>query len=1155
MTTLRSSSRNSRFIPKMGMFICLAFTLLFLTCKEKRPFLDDPDGLREVEETITAPDPLLKLLPVSQTGLDFQNIILETDEDNFYTNGVKYNGGGLAILDVNNDNLQDLYFVSVNGKNKLFLNQGGFKFKDITDQAGVGAANGFKTGVAIVDINNDGWQDIYVCRAGVAGGDIRRNLLFINNGDQTFTNQAKAYHLDIASASTSANFFDYDNDGDLDLYLLNYPSSGEYSNIFETKYAPDGKTIIPITKPKAPEDSDLLLRNDGAPQPDGSGGFTNVAEKSGIWNSAYGLSVAVSDLNRDGFPDVYVSNDFVRPDNYYINNGNGTFTDKLQESFWHTSRHTMGSDLTDFDNDGLIDLFTVDMMPITNYRLKTTKVTMTQALYSTTIQAGYYEPVVRNVLQRNNGNGTFSDVGCLADVHATEWSWSGLVFDMDNDGNRDIHVTNGYRRNVNDNDFFEFQFEEIIKLVDSNNLKAYFNDIHQFLRLIPTYKSRNSCFRNQGNWTFENMEGKWLTLPATWSNGAAWTDLDNDGDLDLVVNNMEDQPFVYQNLTREKSQGNYLQVKLRGSAQNRDAIGASALLFYNGKQQYLELNPIRGIFSSVENLFHFGLGQAGKADKLVVRWPDGKTQTITDIPANQRLELNYADASGYVRHLVPLQPQNQYFQEVTRTAGLNFQHRENAFNDFEAWPLNMIRESDLGPLMAVGDVNGDGWDDLFIGNAFDQPAALFIQTANQQFRPASTATWEQDKIYEDHDAAFFDADGDGDQDLYVVSGGMEAVSDQAWQDRLYLNDGKGNFSKAPDALPLINTVGMRVLSSDFDQDGDQDLLVGGRVTGSNWPLTPRTLLLQNDGTGHFTNATERLAPALERCGMITDMLLAELDGQPGPELVVCGEWMPIQVFRFSGSQWVPAELPGFEKSDGLWSSLAVADLDGDGDLDLLAGNLGLNSRLKASETAPIRVFAGDFDDNRTLDPIVTLPEAGKDYPMVQKMVMHKHIPKTKKKYLFSRDYSQATIEDMFPEDKLNSALQLAAYTLETCWWENQNGRFVRHALPPQAQVSPVQAMICADFTGDGLQDILMAGNKYGLEVETNRLDAGNGTLLQGNGKGQFTFVENYQSGLWANREVRDVAVLRGTGGRSVLVVSNNNGPLQAFAVKKTPYLQ
>jgi hypothetical protein len=743
-------------------------------------------------------------------------------------------------------------------------------------------------------------------------------------------------------------------------------------------------------------------------------------------------------------------------------------------------------------------------------------------------------------------------VACLAQLSKTHWSWSGLLADFDNDGLRDISVTNGYRREITDRDFMQFT------LLDLRRAGAHPRDVYpnfdDFLNLLPTYKPRNFIFQNKGEWQFEDMGGKWATLPASWSLGSAWADLDNDGDLDLVVNNLEDPAFIYQNLAREQGKGNCLQLKLQGSAQNPMAVGASALIEYaGGKRQYQELFPTRGIFSSVEHLLHFGLGNTSKVDKIVVRWPDGKTQTLTSVPANQRLALKHADASGHVAHIGPAPSAPQFFEEKTASlSGIDWAHEENPFNDFEAWPLNPWKETELGPFAAKGDVNGDGLDDFFIGNTFDKPAALFIQTPDGRFRRSNAALWQQEKVYEDHGALFFDADSDGDQDLYVVSGGMEATTPLAWQNRLYLNDGKGNFGKASDALPVIKDVGLRARAYDFDGDLDLDLFIGGRVSGGKWPLTPRSFVLQNDGKGKFEDVTAQVAPDFERCGMVTDFHFADLDGDGATELVAVGEWMPVTVFRFAGGKYVNATAQfGLEKSNGLWNCLSVKDLDGDGDPDITGGNLGLNTRLTAAPELPLRVYAADFDNNGQLDPIVAYGENGKTFPLMQRDVLVTQIPALKKKFIYARPYAQATIDKIFPQNELDAALNLTANTLETCWWENQGGKFVQRKFPTQAQISPVNDLIIEDFTGDGYTDVLMAGNKYGFEVETNRCDAGNGVLLRGDGKGNFHFVENLVSGFWAMKEARDLVLLRSGRGEKLLLVANNHDKPQLFKLKKS----
>ncbi|MBI5914973.1 MAG: VCBS repeat-containing protein [Bacteroidetes bacterium] len=1102
------------------------------------------------EETLTASEPLLKLLSAKETGIDFQNNIAETFENNITTNINISNGGGVAIADINNDGLPDVYFISSTGKNKLFQNMGGMKFKDITDAAGVGSEGGFEINGTVVDINADGYLDFYVCRAGPIENDERRNRLFVNNGDLTFTERAKEYGLDDISASTGANFFDYDGDGDLDLYLLNYPADFSFTNKIDVRPTADKKTVEPNLAPKSPHDTDRLYRNDG-PLQNGKGGFKDVSKEAGIWNFAYGLSVSVEDFNGDGWPDVYVGNDFLQPDFLYINNGNGTFTDQLRQYFRHISQHTMGTELADFDNDGLFDLFAVDMLSHSHYRNKTLPATNPQSKYTSLINYGYFEPVVRNVLQRNNGNGTFSDIGCLASVFNTDWSWSGLFADLDNDGLKDLSVTNGYRRELTDIDFINFEFSEIKN--KNTPINVQFKDINDFLKLIPTYKIRNFFFQNKGDWKFENMSGKWMTVPASWSNGAAYADLDADGDLDYVVNNIDDDAFVYENLARQQTGNNFLQFKLAGSPQNPMGVGASVSLFYEGQQQYAKMNPTQGIFSSVEHLLHFGLGKVQKVEKVLIRWPDGMAQTLTDVPVNQHITLRYSDAKekGTPRQGAATLGSPTLFKDQTAASGLDFLHEENEYIDFESYFLLPWKISEQGPLMAAADVNGDGLTDVFIGNSFEKPARLYLQNPNGKFSATSNAAWEATKQYEDHGAHFFDADIDGDPDLFVISGGAEAVappnSPSPWQCRLYINMGKGNFVHAPNAIPDMQDVGLRACSFDFDADGDNDLFIGGRIAPGKYPTIPQSHILRND-RNRFAEVTNEVGPEFGQVGMVTDLAWANIDSDPAPELIVTGEWMPLTVFKLTGGklQKMDAAALGFDKSNGLWNRLAIADLDKDGDLDLVTGNFGLNSRFTASAEAPMLCYANDFDKNGSIDPVMAVYEKDKIYPLVQRDVLIKQMPFLKKRFIYAKDFAKATIPDIFPKKDLDAGLTLRAFTLETCWWENQGGKFVRRSLPTQAQVSPVFGILVGDFNGDGNPDLLMAGNKYGMEVETNRCDAGNGTLLAGDGKGNFTWANNLQSGFWAMKEVRDLALLQAPNGKVKVVVSNNHDKVQVY---------
>lgn len=1111
-----------------------------------------PDKFHDEEPTLTAKQPLLQLLKPEETGIDFQNLIVETAENNVTTNINIYNGGGVAIADINNDNLPDIYFVCSNGKNRMYLNEGNLKFKDITDASGLASEEGFETAVTAVDINADGFLDFYVCRGGPKEDEMRRNKLYVNNGNLTFSERAREFGLDDISASSGAAFLDGDEDGDLDAYVLNYLTDINYASKIDVIFDENGKPI-PNLVPKKEHDTDRYFRNDGPPSilADGKGGFVDVSKESGVWNFGFGLSVSVSDFNRDGHQDIYVGNDFFQPDMLYISDGKGKFTNRLADYFRHTSQSTMGTDLSDFDNDGFVDLMAMDMLPAKNKRHKLLSTTNSLSRYLSMVQNNYFEPVTHNVLQRNNGNGTFSEIACLAGVFKTDWSWSGLVADYNNDSRRDLYVTNGYRREIGNRDYFEFLLPDMAKKI-SQQATDPTKGVRMIIDALPTYKLCNYIFQNEGDWKFTDKSGDWATMKASWSCGAAWSDLDADGDLDLIVSNLEDPAFIYKNVSREENKGNFLQAKLHGSPQNPFAVGASVLIEYgNGEKQFQEMSPNRGIFSSSEHLIHFGLGQVAQIEKLSVRWPDGKFQIMTNVPTNQRLQLDWKNASGNIATLVPSYSGPVMMTEKAKALGVDFVHQENKYIDFENYPLVPWYETDLGPLMAKGDVNGDGLDDFFVGNAFSRPAALYVQLPNGSFKASNVPIFEAEKVFEDHGAVFFDLEGDGDQDLFVVGGGAEALkanSQVAWQGRLYINtDGKGTFGKAnPANMPSNMGVGLRVTAFDYDKDGDQDLFIGGRVTPERWPIKPPSYVFRND-RNRLVDVTAEVGGDFAQCGMVTDLSWADIDQDGQAELVVVGEWMPVSIFKLTGGKLQNVtEQFGLGKSNGLWFSLKLADLDKDGDLDIVTGNMGLNTRFMASADAPLGCYAKDFDNNGTLDPIMTMFEGKKNYPMAQKENIVKQIPSLKKKFLYAKDYALATIEDVFPQKDLDAALHLVAYDLETCWWENQGGKFVRHGLPRQVQASAIQGIVLEDMNGDGNLDMLLAGNKYHLEIEGGRCDAGNGAFLAGDGKGNFSWVNNLQSGFWATREARDMLLLKGAGGKRYVLVSNNSGPLQIF---------
>ncbi|MCB0522006.1 MAG: VCBS repeat-containing protein [Lewinellaceae bacterium] len=1116
-------------------FLLLIFPIAF-SCKN-----NDTAPAAPEQEAAAPADARFELLPAAQTGVHFSNTIKEDFTNHILINSYLYNGGGVAVLDVNNDGLQDLYFSATQEPNRLFLNKGNFQFEDITEKAGVAALGGVKTGVTVVDINADGLQDIYVCRSGMQPTPDRANLLYINNGDLTFSEKANEYGLADRSASNHANFFDYDLDGDLDVYLLNHPVAFQEVNRVTAKEV-DGQYI----RNKDPLDeweSDKMYRNDG------NGHFTNVSREAGISNRAWGLSVTVSDFNNDGYPDIFVGNDYIEPDLLYINNRNGTFSVQTDQYFRHMSNHTMGVDVADFNNDGLVDVVALDMVAETNQRQKELMTTMILDRYNNLVRFHYGHQIMRNVLQVNTGanpseeGAVFSDIGVLSGIWNTDWSWSPLLADFDNDGLKDLYITNGYRRDISNLDYLNYTApQELAKGLNQERFKT----IEDYLKLIPTTPLRNYMFKNKDGLDFENISTQWGFVQPSYSNGSAYADLDNDGDLELVVNNIIGDVFIYKNKSVEKGGGNWLQVKLKGSGKNPFGTGTKVRITYDGgKTQYQEMTPTRGFFSSSQPILHFGLGNTASIEKLEVRWmPDGKVQNLGNVKANQVLTLNYNDAQpGKWETPTPASP----LFKTASNLGINFRHKEDEFIDFNRERLLPHKFSNLGPSIAVGDVNGDGLEDFFVGGARDQAGALFVQQPNSTFKQTPGQGWEQDASYEDMGAAFFDADGDKDLDLYVASGGSTYDANSAnYQDRLYLNDGKGRFARAADALPQITASGSCVRPYDFDKDGDLDVFVGGLVSPGLYPTAPMTCLLKNDG-GKFTEVCDQVSPALHLLGMVNDFIWADLDGDKQEELIVAGEWLPVTIFKNSnGKLENKTSAFGLENTTGWWNCLAAADLDNDGDMDLVAGNLGLNSRLKATATEPLELFAKDFDNNGSLDPVLAYYNGGKLYPLPLRDNLIKQIPSLKKKFVYYTDYGKATLDQVFSSSELETSQHYQAKTFTSSWFENKDGKFLQHPLPTEAQFAPINKIQVGDYNGDGHQDLLMVGNSSSPDVETGRYDAGNGVLILGDGKGNFKTMPNRDSGFWATKEARDLEKVKLANGKTLFLIANNNDVIETY---------
>ncbi|GAC1646872.1 MAG: VCBS repeat-containing protein [Gemmatimonadaceae bacterium] len=1070
-------------------------------------------------------------MPASFTGVAFENRVSDTREQNVFTYRNHYNGGGVALGDLTGDGLPEIVLTSNEGGARLYLNEGHFRFRDVTDEAGLRSNGSWTTGVTLADVNGDGLLDIYVCHAGNEQGKHRANELFINQGVNshgvpTFKEMAAAYGIAGGGYSTQAVFFDYDRDGKLDLLLIN--NSPRPVSSFGFRNTRDVRDSLGGAR---------LYHNEG-------GHFVDVSEKAGILGSeiGFGLGVVVTDVNRDGWPDIYVSNDFFEHDYLYINKGDGTFVEAMERQLPHSSYFSMGLDIADINNDGWPDIYTTDMLPEDEYRLKTTTSFDKWDIYQTKLRNGYGYQFMRNMLQLNNGNGTFSDIGQMAGVARTDWSWGALIADFDLDGYKDIFVTNGIAKDLTSQDYIASLANQTAAATVAKGGRV---DFLGLVNAMGSTRLSNYAFRNRGDLTFVNESRAWGLDTPSFSNGAAYADLDGDGTLDLVVNNVNQEAFVYRNNARTvRPENRFLQVRLEGEGLNRFAIGAKVTVRSGAEQFYQELEPTRGFQSSVDYVLTFGVGQRAVVDSVSVEWPDGRMSILRRVATNERLTIRQTEATAQApAHVIPVSP---LFTDVTAQIGLEYVHRANDFVDFDREPLIPKLLSTEGPFVAVGDVNGDGLDDMFIGGAKGQAGQLLIQQPDGRFVRSNPGLFEQDSVSEDLGAVFFDANGDGYPDLYVVSGGNEFSADApALQDRLYLNDGHGRFHKTTNSLPRETVSGSRVVAADYDGDGDIDLFVGGRVVPWRYGLTPRSMLLQNDGHGHFADVTDRLAPGLANVGMVTDAVWRDVDGDGRLDLVVVGEWMPITIFRnMGGGRLKRMNVPGLEKSHGWWNRIVAGNFTGHGRIDFIVGNLGLNTRLHATEREPATMYVKDFARNGFVQQILSLYSDGVSYPLALRDDLIRAIPSLRARYPHYTDYALQKVTDIFSASELAGAVERTAYTFATSLARNNgDGSFTLVPLPREAQLAPVYGLLAGDFDKDGTADLLLAGNFDGVKPEIGRMTASYGLFLRGDAQGNFIPVPPQESGFFVPGQARDIQRLRTRSGELYIVSRNGDRPL------------
>ncbi len=1077
---------------------------------------------------------LFTLLSPDSTDITFVNQVIEDENVNPLQYENSYNGGGVAIGDVNNDGLDDVYLTGNSVGNKMYLNRGNFKFDDVTVKAGIAGRISWTTGTTMADVNGDGLLDIYVCHSGNLPGSKRANELFINkgfdkNGIPAFVDEAQQYGLADSAFSIQASFFDYDLDGDLDMVLLNH-SPVRFNNLDEAAIHYLLNKTDSLTGLK-------LYRNDG-------NFFKDVTSQSGIRNSRlnFNLGVSVADINDDGFPDIYVSNDYLAPDYLYINNGDGTFKDNLGNMLSATSEFSMGNDIADINNDGLADIYTLDMLPEDNRRQKLLFGSYNFELFNQNVQAGLHPQYMRNMLQLNNGNGTFSEIGQLAGVSNTDWSWAPLIADFDNDGWKDIFVTNGYLRDYNNMDFLKYMGD----FLRDRQGRIQKSNLLELVKKMPSSDVRNYAYQNNHGKQFINKSAAWGLDAVSNSNGAAYADLDNDGDLDLVVNNINKPAFIYRNNTEEKTNANFVKIKLQGNGANRFGVGAKVKIFVNGGQIVSEQQPTRGFQSSVSPVMVFGVGKAVSIDSLIVTWPGKKEQLLRDIKTNQQLLL--MESSATVEHI----QQKNNIESILHPMApspVNYVHHQDDVNDFKRQPLLINALSYTGPCMAKGDIDGDGKEDIFIGGGNGFPAGLYRQVNQQQFEKLNEPALDADAASDDACAIMFDANGDGKPDLFVASGGYNsfAAGGPVSQGRLYINNGAGKFTRAVSALPAISISAGAVAAGDLNGDGFPDIFLGGRVVPGRYPETPASYILLNDGKGNFKDATKKICPLLTNAGMFTSAVFADMDGDKKKELITAGDWMPVQIWKIVNGRLEDKTSSFIDSSqNGWWNTLAVTDVNGDGRPDIIAGNYGLNCQWKASKNEPVEMCYKDFDDNGSVDPIFCYYIQGKLYPYVGRDELLEQISMLRTRFNDYKSFADANLAAIFTKEELHGAKVLSATTMQTkLWISNAKGKLVEQPLPVEAQFSPVFAIAAGDFNKDGNIDLVFGGNNKSSRIKIGMNESSEGQMFLGNGHGGFQYANQVESGLKVQGEIRSFCLIN-----QLLFVGVNGQPIQAYEMKK-----